>query len=208
MGDVVSLEVDGDPAGPQLERNRARPTWGMLAAVIVVGALALGTGWTLLQSDGASSNAPPSAASTPTTEVDAPATTEAPLVGGGSSTTMPPPVAADLHDPIEATRAALTAWGEFAVTGDLSGVRLTFVAGGPQLGRLEQEATRIQPTDAAGYQVSLTDASVEEAAGVATVTATVVWARASEADQQYRWAIELHEIDGAWRLFNVRTVGG
>ena len=39
MGDVVSLEVDGDPVGPQLERNRARPTWGMPAALLLVGSI-------------------------------------------------------------------------------------------------------------------------------------------------------------------------
>jgi len=208
MGDVVSIEVDGEPGGPPLERSRARPAWGMPAAVVVVGVLVLGVGWTTLQSGGAPSTASPSAVSTPTTEVDAPATTDAPLVAGGSSTTTPAPEAADLHDPVEATRAALAAWGEFAVTGDLSGVRLTFVVGGPQLGQLEQEAGRIHSTDAAGYQVSLTDTSVEEAGGVATVTGTVVWARVGEADQLYRWAIELHEVEGAWRLFTVRTVGG
>lgn len=204
----MSIEVDGEPGGPQLARTRVRPAWGMPAAVLVVGALVLGVGWTVLHSGGASSTASPPAVSTPTTGLQAPVMTDGALVAGGPSTTAPAAPAADLHDPVGATRAALAAWGEFAVTGDLSRVRLTFAAGGPQLSQLEQEAKRIRPTDPADYRVSLTDATVEAAGGVATVTGTVVWARPGEADQVYRWAIELHEVGGAWRLFTVRTAGG
>lgn len=210
MGDVVSIEVDGDPGGPQLERSRVRPSWGMPAAVLVVVALILGVGWTVLRSGDASSTASPPAVSTPTTASRAPATTGAPLVVGGSSTTAPAPTAPDLHDPVVASRAALAAWGDFAVTGNLSAVRQTFAPGGPQLSQLEQESERLGSTDAAesGYVVTLTDASVDAADGVATVTGTVVWSRTGETDQAYRWAIELHQADGGWRLFTVRTVEG
>ena len=104
----------------------------------------------------------------------------------------------------------LVAWGDFAVTGDLTRVRLVFSAGGPQLTQLEDEAARITPpadTSVPGYLVTLTEPRAEVASDTATITGTVIWSRTAEADQTYRWAIELHQVaDGTWRLFTVRTV--
>ena len=114
-----------------------------------------------------------------------------------------------MHDPVEAARTALAAWGDFAVTGDLTRVRLVFSAGGPQLTQLEDEAARItRPADTSvpRYLVTLTDPRSEVASDTATVTGTVVWSRVAESDQTYRWAIEMHKADdGTWRLFTVRT---
>lgn len=135
-------------------------------------------------------------------------TTDAPLVAGGAPTTVPVQAAPDLHDPVEAAGAALAAWGDFAGTGDLSRVRLTFVPDGPQARQLEQEAERIQRADGAGYRVALSDANVEVSDGIATVVGTVTWSRPDEAEQVYRWAIELHAAEGSWRLFTVRSVEG
>lgn len=214
MGDVVSVEVDGEPGEPRFDTGRSRPAWGMPVAIVVVGALVLGIGWTALRPAGGSTASAPSV-STPTTARTAPASTEAPLVQGGASTTIPAPTstvvpATDMHDPVEAARAALAAWGDFAVSGDLTRVRLVFSPDGPQLTQLEEEATRITPpadSSVPGYLVTLTDPRAEVASDTVTVTGTVVWSRAAEADQTYRWAIELHQIaDGTWRLFTVRTV--
>lgn len=114
-----------------------------------------------------------------------------------------------MHDPVEAARASLAAWGRFAATGDLTEVRRSFVAGGPQLTQLEAQAGRITPPtglSAPGYVVTLTDPRSEAAPGVASVTGTVVWSRSGEADRAYHWAIVLHQAeDGSWRLFTVRT---
>ena len=208
MGDVVSIEVDGDPVGPQLERDRARPKWGMPAALLLVGALVLGIGWSLVRGGEAPSAASSPAVTTPGSDRSAPPTTDVPLVVGGASTTAPVTPAPDLHDPVEAARAALSAWGVFAGSGDLSQVRTTFVAEGPQLRELEQEATRMEPARGDGYLVALRDITVEGSEGVATVTGTVTWSRAGEAEQVYRWALELRLVDGAWQLFTVRTVEG
>lgn len=216
MGDVVSVEVDGEPGEPRFETSRGRPAWGMPAAIVVVGALVLGVGWTAVRSAGGStaSSAPPSI-STPTTQRAAPASTEAPLVQGGASSTIPVPTsttaaAPDMHDPVDAARAALAAWGEFAVTGDLTRVRLVFSADGPQLTQLEGEAGRISPpagTSVPGYLVTLTDPRSEVASDTATITGSVVWSHPAEPDQTYRWAIEMHAADdGTWRLFTVRTL--
>ena len=206
MGDVVSLEVDGDPVGPQLERNRARPTWGMPAALLLVGALVLGVAWSLVRG-GDAAPAASSAVTTPTTERSSPSTTDVPLVVGGAPTTAPVAPAPDLHDPVEAARAALAAWGDFAGSGDLSQVRTTFAAGGPQLRQLEQEATRMEGTAGDSYRVTLTDATADAGDDATTVTGTVTWSRVGEADQVYRWAIELRSADGTWQLFTVRTIG-
>lgn len=211
MGDVVSLEVDGDPVGPQLERSRARPAWGMPAAVLLVGALVLGVGWSLVRGGEAPSVASSPAVTTPTTQRRAPSTSDAPLVVGAPTTVPTAPTAPtmSLVDPVGAARAALTAWGEFAGSGDLSMVRATFAADGPQLRQLEQESARAQPDAAGGaYRVALTETTADVGASTATVIGTVTWSRASEADQVYRWAIELRLVDGAWRLFTVRTVEG
>lgn len=207
MGDVVSLEVDGDPVGPQLERNRARPTWGMPAALLLVGALVLGVGWSVVRGDDAPPAASSAAVATPTIERSAPSTTNVPLVVGGAPTTAPVTPTPDLHDPIEAARAALAAWGDFAGSGDLSRVRTTFAADGPQLRQLEQEAARMEGTAGDGYRVSLADATAEASDEVVIVAGTVTWSRADEPDQVYRWAIELRSVDSAWQLFTVRTIG-
>ena len=208
MGDVVSLEVDGNPVGPQLERSRTRPAWGMPAAVLLVGALVLGVGWSLIRGGDAPSSATNPAVTTPTTQRQAPSTSDAPLVVGGAPTTAPAAPVIGLG-PVEAARAALTAWGEFASSGDLSLVRATFAADGPQLRQLEQESARVEPGAAGGdYRVALTETTADVGGITATVIGTVTWSRASEADQIYRWAIELRFVDDAWRLFTVRTVEG
>lgn len=207
MGDVVSLEVDGDPVGPQLERNRARPAWGMPAAVLLVGALVLGVGWSVLRSGGASSTTAQPAVTTPTTGHSAPSATNAPLVVGGAPSSEATLPATEARDPVDAVRAALAAWGRFAGSGDLSHVRATFAAESPQLSQLEQEAARMERAADDGYRVALTDTRVEGSEGVATVTGTVTWSRAGEADQLYRWAIEMRFVDGTWQLFTVRTLG-
>lgn len=208
MGDVVSLEVDGDPAGPQLERNRARPAWGMPVALVLVGALVLGVGWSLAGGGDAPPAASSAAGATPTTARSSASTTAGPRVVGGVSTTVPVSPAIDLVDPVEAARAALAAWGDFAGSGDLSLVRSTFAADGPQLRQLEREAERMERSSGDGYRVLLTEATVEDGEGAATVVGTVTWSRSDEADRVYRWAIELRRIDGTWRLFTVRTAGG
>jgi hypothetical protein len=217
MADVVSIEVDGEPGEPRFDTSRGRPAWGMPVAIVVVGALMLAVGWTVMHSGGGStaSSAVPSV-STPTTTRATPASTEAPLVQGGASTTIPAAStattvpASDMHDPVEAARTALAAWGDFAVTGDLARVRLVFSAGGPQLTQLEDEAARITgPADTSvpRYLVTLTGPRSDVASDTATVTGTVVWSRVAESDQAYRWAIEMHlDADGTWRLFTVRTV--
>lgn len=218
MGDVVSIEVDGEPGEPRFESNRGRPAWGMPLAIVVVSALVLGVGWTVLRSGGASnaSSAAPIVATPTTTVRETHTSTEAPLVRSGASTTIPAAPttttvpAPDMHDPVEATRTALTAWGDFAITGDLTRVRLLFSAGGPQLTQLEDEAARItRPADPSvpGYLVTLSEPSTSVHDTTATVAGTVVWTHPAEPDQTYRWAIEMHKADdGAWRLFTVRTM--
>jgi hypothetical protein len=205
MGDVVSLEVDGDPVGPQLERIRTRPTWGMPAALVLVGALVLGVGWSLVARGGAPSALSRAAVTTPTTARSTPSTADAPLVVAGMPTTAPVTSPLDVHDPVEAAGAALSAWGEFAGSGDLSQVRATFVAEGPQLRQLEQEAARMDRAPGEGYRVALSDVTVDGSEGVRTVTGIVTWSRSGEADQVYRWAIELRSVEGTWRLFTVRA---
>ncbi len=216
MGDVVSIEVDGEPGEPRFEGSREPPAWGLPLAIVVVGTLVLCVGWTLLRSGGApaASSAAPTATTT-TTRSSSAATSAppAPSVPAHMAVTAEPsePIP-NMHDPVEAARTGLAAWGHFAATGDLTHVRRSFAAGGPQLVQLEDEARRGPSqvgTSLRGYVVTLREPQAEVLSGVATVTGTVFWSRAGEADRTYRWAIELRQADdGSWRLFTVRTLQG
>lgn len=214
MTDIVSIEVDGELGEPRFEASHDRPPWGMPAAIVVVGVLVLAVAWTALRSGGASS-APSatSAVTTPTTAQSAGPAADGLAVRGSTPVAAAQPATMvprhDMRDPVAATRVALSAWGEFAVSGDMTAVRLSFAADGPQLAQLEDEAARVAaaPTSSGAYLVTLTDPRQEVGSGIATVTATVTWSRNGESDQTYLWAIELRQLqDQTWRLFTVRSL--
>ncbi len=109
---------------------------------------------------------------------------------------------------IAGARAALAAWGRFAVSGDLGKVAGVFVPDGPQYRQLAGDAgiPRLVSGIARPYEVSLSDVHLGEAPpGEAVVIGTVVWTRPGEPDQRYAWELELRSADGnAWRLWTVR----
>lgn len=100
----------------------------------------------------------------------------------------------------EAAAAALDAWAGFANTGDLGEVSDFFATNGPQFERLRTEAAMIQTGES--YVFELTNAELVEE-GVVRGIVTV--SRNGEADQVFRWDIEMVRDGGLWKLWTVRT---
>lgn len=210
MTDTITIEVDGELDGPEHLRQRGRPRWGMPVAVALVALLIAGLVWTFASTGGSQAAAPPVTTPQVTTPVasSVPATTVAPATPSTSAPAAVEPEP-DLADPLVAARAALSAWGEFAGTGDLTAVEPYFASDGPQMQQLQGEAARIDDSAAARpYSVSITDPLVATDGGSSTVEAAVTWSRAGEADQAYHWAVELRLVGGRWRLWTVRTIDG
>lgn len=211
MTDTITIEVDGELDGPERLRQRGRPRWGMPVAVAIVVLLIVGLIWTFASTGGSQAAAPPVTTPQVTRPVasSVPATTVAPATPSTSAPAAAVEPEPDLADPLVATRAALSAWGEFAATGDVSAVERYFASDGPQMQQLQGEAARINDSAAARpYRVSITDPLVVTDGGSSTVEAAVTWSRAGEADQEYHWVVELRLVDGLWRLWTVRTVDG
>lgn len=194
MGDVVSIEVDGELGPPPLDGDRRPPRLGMPLAVLFVVALIGAIGWTVSRP----ASAPQATAPVPTTAPAIVSTTTTPRL---PTTTSPP----EPPGPIEGAQAALDAWGRFAGSGDLGELAEHFAPNGDQLARLRLEAGTLTVGDP--YRIRLANPSaVDEGTGTVTVTGDVIWTRADEPEQHYRWAIELQRSPSAWLLVTVRTV--
>ena len=100
----------------------------------------------------------------------------------------------------------MAAWGEFAVTGDLTLVTGLFVVHGPQLEQLRGEAAALlaDPLGPPPYEFEVRDPVVMmEDPGEAIVAAQVVMTRIGETPQEFDWRIHLHQIGGTWQLWTV-----
>lgn len=194
MGDVVSVEVDGELGPPPLDGERRSPRWGTPAAIGLVLVLVALLTWSLLNGRGAAgssaSGATAHATSTvPTTSTAIPTTTTSPSAS----------------DPTVAAQAALDAWGRFAGSGDLTELEGHFASGGAQLARLESEVEGLVPGNA--YTVLLSNSTVTRSTDAqVTVTGDVTWIRSPEPTQRYRWAIDLASGPSGWTLVTARTV--
>jgi hypothetical protein len=111
------------------------------------------------------------------------------------------PKAAVVEEPGEilAVEAAFEAWGRWAGDGNMSYIFETF-ADGPQLAqiRLEDPKLVLGPS----YEFELVGATVPKPG---LVRGTVLLGRPGEAQQRFQWDIELVQVDGAWRLWTIRT---
>lgn len=190
MGDVVSIEVDGELGPPPLDGDRRPPRAGMPLAVVLVVGLVGAVGWTVRRP----ASPPPSAASVPTTLVSTTTTSVA------LTTTVAPAE----PGPIEGAQAALDAWGRFAGSGDLGELRSHFAPDGEQLAQLRLQAGAVAVGEP--YRVRLENPSAHDDGDGMTVIGDVVWTRAGEPEQRYRWAIELQRAPVGWLLTTVRTV--
>ncbi|MGQ0849514.1 MAG: hypothetical protein ACT4OP_10410 [Actinomycetota bacterium] len=107
-----------------------------------------------------------------------------------------PPSAEGLVADVE---SALTAWAEYAGSGDITPLP-AFFADGPQLAQLRSESAGIIPGPP--YRFELTN---QEIVAPGIVRGVVTVSRPGEPDQSYRWDIEAIEEDGAWKVWTVRT---
>ena len=180
MTDTIEVEVDG--VVDDSTSGRA-PRWGRPLAIAIVATLAL---IVLVRTvgPGRMSRRPvgPQAAVT--------------------STTVPS------QDPrIKIAEATLSAWGRFAVSGQLSDLGDLFDPDGPQYQQLVADVLASpDPPYQPRYDVTLNDTRLREVdAGRVVVEGVVRWTRRGEAEQRYVWELELRSQDGAhWRLWTVR----
>ena len=108
---------------------------------------------------------------------------------------------------LEDVRAALAAWGEFGVTGDIDTVAASFDPDGPQYAQLLAEAETMEPTGGPPLRIAVTGPQVVSLDdGVAVVEGSVSVAGGTAAPQ--RWQIEMRREapDGRWRLWTVVAV--
>ncbi len=126
-------------------------------------------------------------------------------------TVPPPPDEITLVDVLPAVEAALVAWGEFAVTGDLDLVATTFDRAGPQYAQLRSEAPALaaDPLGPPPYVFTLSEASLHRPAlDRAVVVGDVTLDRLEEPTQSFRWRIVMNWVGGEWLLWTVRDEGG
>lgn len=132
-----------------------------------------------------------------------PAETVGPQVVTSTGTTAPSVVAA--------MQAALAAWGQFAVTGEMRDLGDHFVVGGPQRRQLRAESAAIRndPPGPPPYEVEVAEVfTVSVTPGDIVLRAAVTWRRSGAADQSFTWDIQMRLVDGSWKLFTVEEVVG
>ena len=102
---------------------------------------------------------------------------------------------------LSAVGNALSAWGEFAETGDITRLEGTFDPDGLQYAQLVEEAEAMvgNPSDAS-YDVSLMNPRVVISGGQATVSGEVSFSPVGQTDQIFAWNIDMVKVDGRWLL--------
>lgn len=188
--------------------------WRVLLAALVVVGLGAGLVYAVIAND-ADNNPTPTLASAPPTTVGSGAgvtvtlppssttTSTAEPTGIVTSTTFTePPVIVALQD-------ALTAWGEFAITGRMRDLGNHFVGGGPQRRQLraESEAIRANPPGPPAYVVTTSNIFTLSVTPTDVVLRTEIeWARQGEETQFLVWDIQMQLVEGVWQLFTVEEV--
>jgi hypothetical protein len=111
---------------------------------------------------------------------------------------------------IAGAQQALTAWGEFAVTGDLGKLGDTFWKEGPQYQELAKEAPALKSKHLGSppYKFTLTPSRVLDASGGQKIArGTVNVTRPGEQEQTFHWDVYLRKAPGSnpeqWRLWTV-----
>ena len=112
-------------------------------------------------------------------------------------------------DVVTGLNQALSAWGQFAVSGDLETVRPYFVNDGEEFKHFEAEAPTIAGDAAGGdpLTMNMTNAkTVKTSDNAWTFQGTVVVSRTGTKDQQFQWEIALarQSADQPWQINTVR----
>ncbi len=104
---------------------------------------------------------------------------------------------------VDVVRRGLSAWGRFAVTGDLGEVELWFATDGPQYARFVDEAGGARVGGPA-YSVDLQSPEVEVKGSTAFVRGQVTFARAEEPSRSYDWTVVLERREESWVIWTVK----
>lgn len=104
---------------------------------------------------------------------------------------------------VEVVRQGLSAWGRFAVSGDLEQVAPWFSAEGPQYARFVEEATTPRVGGSA-YSVGIQSPEVEEKGSRVLVSGRVTFARADQPTRTYDWTVVLERQHGSWVIWTVK----
>jgi len=179
-------------------RSNVRRMW---FAVLVLVVILIGLWWLIFRGlfdDDPLTKVP----SPPTTAAAKPPGTTAPG-GGGQFSAADQRVIAD-------ARRAMSAWGQFAISGDVGKLTGTFWTDGLQYQKLAKEAPGLKQKHAGPppYQFTLTPSRVLNApGGMKIVRGTVSVTRPGEQAQIFRWDIYLKRVPGSnpetWRLWTV-----
>lgn len=174
----------------------------VVLAVALLGALAGGLVWAL-RSGGEPTAGPspvPAGATVVPTETVGPTDPSTPTPPADTSSTAVEP---DVADAVAAATAALAAWGEFAVSKDLTDLAGWFAIDGPQYALLEAESE--EPGDPLGpppYEFVIEQIALETATQSEMVLrADLVFGRPGEPPQTFVWDIVMRNLDGGWRLW-------
>jgi hypothetical protein len=183
------------------QRPNVRRLWFAVAVLIVI---LIGLWWLifrgLFQGDPLTKVPSP-----PTTVAAQPPTTAAP--GGGRFAAADQRLIAD-------ARRGLAAWGEFAISGDLTKLDGTFWKDGLQYQKLAKEAPalRSKRTGPPPYQFALTPSRVQDArdrepSGQKIVRGTVRVTRPGERTQTFNWDVYLRRVPNSnperWAIWTV-----
>lgn len=128
-------------------------------------------------------------------------------------TRAPRPAAPAEPPVVVAARNALSAWGRFAVSGDLSDVSPYFTADGPQYWRFERNAPRLSahPLGAPAYSFDFPNpAIVPVRADRVIVRGTITFTRAGEQVRTFYWDLKMQwsESEQRWLVWTVVPTRG
>ncbi|MFC2176947.1 hypothetical protein ACFLRH_00870 [Actinomycetota bacterium] len=179
--------------------------WRLFLAALVIAGLGAGLVYVVLTDGEIGDPVPTLATAVPTAANPTPgATVTLPAPASSSTTAVPSAVVVALRD-------ALTAWGEFAVTGRIRDLGDHFAVGGPQKRRLraEAESIRADPPGPPPYRVTPNDILTISVTPSDVVLRTEIgWAREGEQTQVFVWDIQMQLVEGMWQLVTVEEVAG
>jgi hypothetical protein len=193
---------------------------GVLFLAILAAALI----W-VLAADDASGGGPASAAGSMTTTATAPphrtippafgpttgpTSTAIPATASTAPADLPPPANVELSDVLPAAQAALEAWGEFAVGGELALLADTFDKEGPQYGQLVEESPTLlaDPLGPPPYVFAMGDVELRHPRPPRVVlVGPVSISRPGEPEQRVRWRLHLRWSGSEWLLWTIEDLG-
>lgn len=181
----------------------------VVLAFALLAALAGGLFWSLRSGDEPAATPAPAPAGPTATPTGSAAPTDAPVPPPSPAATSSTAVEPDVADALTAATAALAAWGEFAVSKDLTDLGGWFAIDGPQYAVLEAESEAPgAPLGPPPYEFIIEEIALETATETEVVLrADLIFGRPGESPQAFVWDIVMRNRDGTWRLWTAAEPG-